>query len=273
VTGFDAGWLGLREPCDHRARSAELARRFAAALPASPTLVDLAAGTGSNTRYLQGLGGLRPEWLLVDSDTLLLDAVRERTGGRVRCRTFDLSHGLAAFNLHGIDGITMSAFCDLVSAAWLEDFAARAARFGVPVLVAMTVDGRLDLSPGDSGDAAVLARFRRHQQRDKGFGPALGGAAPPRLCAALRGHGYRVAARRSDWRLGASDAPMLRILIDGIAAAAAEQGPAGAAGAEAWRLRRQRQIDTGDLRLRIGHRDCFAAMAAEKGRSTRVNLT
>lgn len=272
MAGFDAGWLGLREPYDHRARSAELARRFAAALPAAPRLIDLAAGTGSNARYLETVGGFRPAWQLVDTDRVLLAAARHAVAGRARGRTLDLARGLAALDLAAVDGITASAFCDLVSAAWVEAFAARAARFELPLLIAMTVDGRLDLFPGDPGDAAVLARFRRHQRRDKGFGPALGGAAPSRLGAALRRHGYRVAARASDWRLAGADAPILHLLIDGMAAAAAAVSSADGAVPEAWRGRRRRQIDAGKLRLRVGHTDCLAVPARRESRSTRVNL-
>lgn len=273
MSGFDAGWLALREPCDHRARSAELARRFAAALPASPRLVDLAAGAGSNARYLRRIGRCRPAWLLVDSDTGLLGAAQGSVGGPVRCRAVDLARSIAALDFSAVDGVTASAFCDLASAAWLEGFAAHAARAGVPVLIAMTVDGRLDLHPRDSDDAAVLARFRQHQRRDKGFGPALGGGAAHRLCAALRRTGYRVSIRRSDWRLAAADAPLLRCLIEGMAAAAAAQAPSLEMTVAAWCGRRRRQIEAGDLRLRIGHRDCFAAMTAREGRSTQVNLT
>jgi len=273
VTGFDAGWLRLREPYDHRARSAELARQFAVALPASPRLIDLAAGTGSNARYLQGVGRRRAAWLLVDSNTALLGAAQEWATGRVRRRALDLACRFAALDLGAVDGITAAAFCDLVSAAWLEAFAARAARFRLPILIALTVDGRLDLLPGDPADAAVLARFRRHQRRDKGFGPALGGTAPHRLCAALRRRGYRVVTRRSDWRLAGPDAPILRPLIDGMAAAAAAVAPADKAAMEAWRLRRERQVAAGNLRLRVGHTDCFAAMTTRNARSTRVNLT
>lgn len=262
MTGFDVGWLGLREPHDHRARSAALARQFAAALPASPRLIDLAAGAGSNARYMQGFGRIDPDWLLVDSDTALLGAAQGRTA--VRTRALDLARDVGALDLSAVDGVTAAAFCDLVSAAWLEAFAARVARFGVPVLIALTVDGRLDLHPGDPEDPAVLGRFRRHQRRDKGFGPALGGAAPHRLGAALRRHGYRVDTRRSDWRLAGPDAPILRPFIDGLGTAAAAAAPAGCAAVEAWRRRRLRQIDAGDLRVRVGHIDCFAAMGARK---------
>ncbi|MDH3703201.1 MAG: class I SAM-dependent methyltransferase [Alphaproteobacteria bacterium] len=262
MTGFDAGWLGLREPHDHRARSAALARRFAAALPASPRLIDLAAGTGSNARYVQGAGRIDPDWLLVDSDTALLGAARDRTV--VRKRALDLARDFGALDLTAVDGVTAAAFCDLVSAAWLEAFAARVARFRLPVLIALTVDGRLDLHPGDPADPAVLGWFRRHQRRDKGFGPALGGAAPHRLGAALRRHGYRVETRRSDWRLAGPDAPVLRPFIDGMVTAAAAVAPAGYAVVEAWWLRRLRQIDAGVLRVRVGQIDCFAAMTARK---------
>ena len=71
--GFSADWLALREPADARARSAALTSAIADRLEAaaSPHVLDLAAGTGANARYLDGFlrGDRRSRrWLLVDND-------------------------------------------------------------------------------------------------------------------------------------------------------------------------------------------------------------
>jgi hypothetical protein len=54
MAGFSAEWLALREPADHAARSADLTRAVLNALPREvpQRILDLAAGTGSNLRYL-----------------------------------------------------------------------------------------------------------------------------------------------------------------------------------------------------------------------------
>ncbi|MGH9139767.1 MAG: class I SAM-dependent methyltransferase, partial [Vicinamibacterales bacterium] len=80
MEGFSAGWLSLREPADHAARSRPLTSEAIEALPVGGALriLDLAAGTGSNFRYLTaaGLGETgRAEFLLVDHDPALLATV------------------------------------------------------------------------------------------------------------------------------------------------------------------------------------------------------
>src|SRR4051812_33266874 len=80
VADFSAEWLSLREPADHLARSATLAR---AAIERSARknrlrILDLAAGTGSNLRYLTKLAvraEATTEFLLVDHDPALLAQV------------------------------------------------------------------------------------------------------------------------------------------------------------------------------------------------------
>ncbi|MGH6901583.1 MAG: SAM-dependent methyltransferase, partial [Geminicoccaceae bacterium] len=76
MSGFDAAWLALREPCDNAARSAALAGRFAAALGAEPRLVDLGCGAGSNLRYLAPRIRGPQRWRCVDHDPVLLNAAR-----------------------------------------------------------------------------------------------------------------------------------------------------------------------------------------------------
>ena len=74
---FSARWLALREPADHAARSVDLTSAIAAKVLAAdpaPRILDLAAGTGSNFRYLAAAMP-RGRWLLVDHDPSLLARV------------------------------------------------------------------------------------------------------------------------------------------------------------------------------------------------------
>src|SRR5215204_2554905 len=92
MAGFSAEWLALREPVDHAARSIDLTRTVLDALPrdAPQRILDLAAGTGSNLRYLRRAGSERPrppnaEWLLVDRDPALLAHVARSPDVHTRC--------------------------------------------------------------------------------------------------------------------------------------------------------------------------------------------
>src|SRR4051794_18050956 len=65
--GFSAEWLALREASDARARSAALTTAVADRVAGSRVL-DLAAGTGANVRYLEAFLPAdrgRVQWLLV----------------------------------------------------------------------------------------------------------------------------------------------------------------------------------------------------------------
>ncbi|MPY73018.1 MAG: class I SAM-dependent methyltransferase [Alphaproteobacteria bacterium] len=250
---FDPAWLALREPYDRRARSKALAEAFLRSLPRKARVADLACGGGANARYLAALGRRDLRWALIDADPDLLAAAGEGLGAG-DARRIDLARPRRSLGFGRHDGVTASALCDLVSARWLEALIRDAACHGLPLLFALTVDGRVALSPGDAQDRAILGRFRRDQRRGKGFGPALGPHAPQRIAAALRRHGYRLQAARSDWRLGPADGPMLRALVSGIAEAA------GPGEAEEWRRRRQEQIDARRLSAAVGHIDFFASL-------------
>jgi hypothetical protein len=254
---FAETWLRLREPYDHAARSAPLARRFLATLPAAPRVLDLAAGAGSNARYLVSLGMRRADWVLADADRALLAAAAVGIAHAERV-VVDLARPGRELDLTRIDGVTAAAFGDLVSAAWLARFARRVAHFRLPVLMALSVDGRALWTPEDADDVLVQRLFRRDQARDKGFGPALGGAAAWRLASMFRGYGYRVHMGCSDWRIGPQDRAMHDRMIDGFAAAATATAPEARDTIADWSARRRAQAAVGQLRLSVGHRDCLA---------------
>ena len=253
MSNFSAAWLALRAPADAAARDAGLARRFADALPLRPKIIDLGAGTGAHARALAPL--VVGDWVLVDRDAALL-----ARGAEFATILLDLAAGCDALDALGADAVTASAFFDLVSEDWLVRFARWLAARRLPLYATLTVDGRRIWSPADPDDAPIAAAFRRHQRRDKGFGAALGPAAPDFLARLLAGHGFAIAAAASDWRLGPAQRGLIEALVQGEARAARAEGAA-------WERRRLDQAAAGLLHLTIGHRDLLAlpSQTCEKG--------
>ena len=176
---FTGDWLALRGAADRAARSKTLAAQFVSVLPSNPRVLDLASGGGANAKYLEtemtwSAPGAAPSWTFVDGDTDLLAQAREMMGP-VELRLADLASGISREWAASVDGVTASAFFDLVSSDWFETFA-HCVR-GVPLLFALTIDGRWRWSPAHDLDNDIMAVFARDQRRDKGFGPAMGGGA------------------------------------------------------------------------------------------------
>ena len=178
MTGFSADWLALREPYDGRARNRDVLEAVVAAVGERTSIgvVDLACGTGATLRAIGAHLPARQDWRLVDNDlSLLARTVRpDGPGLTVTAVPVDLNRDLEAALDGPIDLVTTSALLDLVSGAWLERFAVEAAARRLPVYAALSYDGRVALDPCDPADDAIIAAFNRHQQTDKGFGPALG---------------------------------------------------------------------------------------------------
>ena len=292
AAGFSAGWLSLREPFDVAARAeaaaqpemaAHLANWRAAAASGALRVLDLACGQGANLRALAPRLGGAQHWRLVDHDPALLAALpaalrrwarQQHYGhaadGTAACRIdgagfsamvswerLELARDPRALDLAHTTLISASALLDLVSAAWLQRLIERARGAGAAMLWALSVDGRMGWEPADPDDAAVQALFGRHQQRDKGFGPALGPRAPAVALAQLARAGCRTTVARSDWHIGGEPGlPLQRAMVDGIAAAAAEQDPSMQALVRAWQARRIARIERSSLH--VGHLDILA---------------
>src|SRR5215207_9501090 len=91
----------------------------------------------------------------------------------------DLARDLSRLDLRPAQLVTASALLDLVSAPWLQALTTQTKGTAAALLFALNVDGRTHWDPADPDDAFVQGCFSRHQQRDKGFGPALGDQAVP----------------------------------------------------------------------------------------------
>jgi hypothetical protein len=282
MTGFSADWLALREPADAAARDRRLGARFAAALPPQPRIIDLGAGTGANARALAPVIAGDHHWFLVESDPALRAAQRDallawaaRSGFRVRegaefaierqgarwrftSVALDLAQGWDALDALAADGVTASAFFDLVSEAWAARLAAWLAARRLPLLAALTVDGRRLWAPSDADDALIAALFRADQRRDKGLGPALGPAAPGALGRLLADHDFALATAASDWRLGPAQRGLVEALVLGEAQAARRTAPADEPIIAAWERRRRGDAAAGRPGLTVGHLDLLA---------------
>jgi SAM-dependent methyltransferase len=274
MSGFTAEWLALREAADARARAPDLAALLRSRLAPRRTLrvVDLGSGTGANLRATASLLGDRQAWRLVDRDAALLasaearlrfwaDAVEQdgqplvlRKDGRriaIRFAHADLRDEIVDGDFRGSDLVTASALFDLVSPELIAALAGKVAQAGALFYAVLTYDGAQSWTPVHPADDRVRGAFNRHQSRDKGLGPAAGGAAPSHLAAAFAAAGALFHEAASPWRLGAADAPLIARLAAGIAVAARETGLVAEPELAAWLASKRETCE-------IGHRDLLA---------------
>ena len=296
MSGFSTDWLRLREPFDKAARAIAMPALGLDqhvqswqqhAKSGVVQMVDLGCGSGANFRALAPHLGPAQHWRLYDHDPALLaavpaaisewtiqtqqghvDVVSGQGGKRihVQCPQFtatielhcvDLARHLSSVSLTGVHLVTGSALLDLVSQDWLSALVAQAQLNHTAMLFALSVDGRTTWYPVDQQDDRVHALFTQHQNRDKGFGPALGMHAVPTVLRQLSQAGYVVRQSQSDWLMkGVGDQAMLLALIDGIKDAAIEQSPSEQNMLMDWALRRKHAIAA--CELRVGHVDFLA---------------
>jgi len=245
-------WLALREPADAAARSAELAERLGRHLPAAGRHVihDLGGASGAMGRWLAPRLPGPQHWVVHDRDGALLElaAAGPPRAATVEARRSDITQ-LTPDDLAGASLVTASALLDLLTADELGRVLRACA--GCPMLLALTVSGRVSLSPAEALDARVGAAFDAHQRRGGLLGPDAVAAA----AGALRGTGAEVLVRPSPWRLGAAHADLAAEWLEGWVAAACEQEPTLAAQAGAYRDRRLAQAAAGELAVIVDHAD------------------
>ena len=199
MSGFSADWLALREPHDLRARNPAVLEAVAAffALHSQVRVVDLACGTGSTLRALSA----------AFAGATALEAGRQRS--RVaRARRSDASRShhyrghprsqprprIRTRRNHRSGRRPRPCSIWSPSAGWSGLRIAIVAR-EIPFYAALSYDGRIDLTPPDPLDNAIMNGVNAHQRTDKGFGPALGPDAAAFRHRALRSAGLSGGAR------------------------------------------------------------------------------
>ena len=245
-------WLLLREPADAAARSAELADRLGRHLATAGPLVihDLGGGSGGMGRWLAPRLPGPQHWVVHDRDADLLKPALANApaSATVEGRRSDITR-LTPGDLAGASLVTASALLDLLTADELARvFAACAV---CPMLLALTVVGRVTLTPEEPLDALMGAAFNAHQRRGGKLGPDAVGA----VVDELHGTGAEVLMRPSPWRLDVGHAALAAEWLRGWVTAACEQEPALATEAGAYRERRLAQAAAGELAVTVDHAD------------------
>lgn len=267
VVRADGDWLALRERADAAARAGELVDDLAPFLPADRPLVvhDLGSGTGSMARWLAPRLRGRQRWVLHDRDGDLLDRVAtypppENADGTVvtlETRQDDITR-LSPETLRDADLVTASALIDMMTAAEIDRFVAGCAGARCPVLITLSVVGRVELAPEEELDRVVMEAFNAHQRRTTGDEPRLGPDASRATAAGLEAAGLDVTVRPSPWRLHVKQQALTEAWLTGWVEAAVEQRPGLAAAAEAYAGRRLAQAATGTLSVTVHHEDLLA---------------
>jgi hypothetical protein len=200
-------WLVLREPADAAARSIELAGRLARQVAGPLVIHDLGGGSGAMSRWLAPLLPGPQHWVIHDRDPTLLALVEAPAEARLS----DITQ-LTQEDLAGASLVTASALLDLLT----RDELARMLRAcdGLPMLFALSVVGRVTLSPAEPLDARIGAAFNAHQRRNGLLGPDAVAA----VVEEVRGE---VLVRPSPWHL--EDPDLIAEWFDGWVGAACEQ--------------------------------------------------
>jgi len=124
---------------------------------------------------------------------------------------------------------------------------------GCPILLTLSVVGRVELTPADPLDRRVAAAFDAHQRRTTPGGRLLGPDAVARAADAFGRLGAEILVRPSPWRLGASQAELAAEWFTGWVRAACEQQVELAA--HGYKCRRLAQATAGQLTVIVHHAD------------------
>ncbi|MDG4810442.1 class I SAM-dependent methyltransferase [Micromonospora sp. WMMD1120] len=261
-----AEWLRLREPADAAARAEDLLDALRPRLVGDAPMVihDLGSGTGSMARWLATRLPGPQHWVLHDRDAdLLARAAEGMTGIRaadgapvtVRTRRGDLTR-LTGADLADATLVTASALLDMLTLEEVERVVA--ACVGHPALFAVSVTGRVRLTPADPFDETVDAAFNDHQRRTVDGRRLLGPDAVAATVAAFTRHGVEVRERPSPWLLGPEHAELTAEWFTGWLGAACEQRPDLAGPARPYARRRLADAAAGRLAVRVEHIDLLA---------------
>jgi predicted RNA methylase len=223
---------------------------------------DLGGGTGAMGRWLAPRLPGPQQWVVHDRDRDLLEvAVTDPPGAAadgaavsVEAQHSDIAR-LHPGDLAAASLITASALLDLLTEKELAGLVTVCAGAGCPVLLTLSVVGRVEVSPADPMDRRVAAAFDAHQRRTTERGRLLGPDAVALAIEEFGRLGAEVLVRPSPWRLGALQADLAAEWFAGWAGAACEQQIELAAETDAYKRRRLAEATAGKLTITVDHAD------------------
>jgi SAM-dependent methyltransferase len=266
-TRVSRGWLALREPADAAARALDLVECLARHPATDGWLIhDLGCGTGAMGRWLAPLLSRPQHWVVHDRDPDLLEVAAAEPPGpaadgaavSVEPRHSDITR-LQPADLAGATLITASALLDVLTEEELDGLVSVCVDPGCPLLLTLSVLGRVELAPVDPLDHRVAAAFDAHQRRATERGRLLGPDAVAFAVEQFRRLGANALVRPSPWRLGALQSELAAEWFDGWVGAACEQEVELAAEAERYARRRRAQAAAGELAVTVDHADLLVS--------------
>jgi hypothetical protein len=265
-----AGWLSLREAADAAARARELVEELSTGVAQDRVteVRDLGCGTGSMARWLAPRLPGPQHWVSYDRDAELLPLAESEapshasdgTPVTVETRQRDITR-LEPGELAGASLLTASALLDMMTAEELRRLVSTCAEPGCPVLITLSVTGRVDLTPTDPSDQLFAEAFNKHQRRTSPAGRRLG---PDALEAAVDGFsrlGFEVLVRPSPWHLGPDQSELTTAWLDGWVGPACEQRPELEDLRHSYVRRRLAELAEGRLSVTVHHQDMLARPA------------
>ncbi len=267
------GWLALRERADAAARARDLVECLKGQLPPTGRRVihDLGCGTGAMARWLAPLLPGPQHWVLHDRDADLLEVAASEPSAPAAdgaAVTFEMRQSdvtrLIPGDLAGSTLITASALLDVLIEEELSALMAVCAGARCPVLLTLSVVGRVDLTPADPLDRRIAVAFDAHQRRGTERGRLLGPDAAAVAVEQLGRLGAEVLVRSSPWRLGPSEAELAAEWLTGWVSAACEQAVDLAAEAESYTRRRLAQAAAGALKVTVDHADLLLSTGRQR---------
>jgi hypothetical protein len=257
-------WLALREAADAAARANDLVEHLKRQLPVtSPQVIhDLGCGTGAMARWLAPLLPGPQHWILHDLDADLLEVAASEPPGpagdgtpvTIETRQSDISR-LAPGELAEPTLITASALLDILTEEELSALIAACAGARCPILLTLSVVGRVELTPAEPLDRRIAAAFHAHQRRLTDRGRLLGPDAVGSALQELAQLETEVIVRPSPWRLGPSEGELAAEWLNGWVGAACEQEAELAAQVAPYVRRRLAEAAAGALRVTVDHAD------------------
>ncbi|WP_159601086.1 SAM-dependent methyltransferase [Agromyces humi] len=265
VIEVSSDWLALREPEDARARSRHLALAAAGQLAPGPILIhDLGSGTGSMMRWLAPQLPGPQTWVLHDWNASLIERAmhagandREGRSVSIRARSGELAH-LESDDLDGASLVTASALLDVLTSTEVGALTGACVGVGCPVLLSLSVTGRVSLDPWDPRDDEFEAAFNAHQRRRAGARRLVGPTAVALARRRFLEAGWNVRAAATPWRLGDHDQPLLDEWFAGWCDAALQERADLRVDGAAYRALRSSQSRRGALSAEVAHTDLLA---------------
>ena len=261
-------WLALREPADAAARALDLVDCLPQLSPATGRWVihDLGCGAGAMGRWLAPLLCGPQHWVLHDRDADLLEVAIAVRPGRaadgaavtLEARSSDVTR-LQPGDVADATLIVASSLLDLLTEEELTGLIELWTGPRCPVLLTLSVVGRVELTPAHPLDRRVGAAFDAHQRRVTERGRLLGPDAVALAVERFRRLGAEVRVRHSPWRLFASQAALAAEWFTGWVGAACEQDVELAAEAQPYTGRRLAQAAGGELGVTVAHADLLVS--------------